>query len=102
MDDSFIIGREEQIVSYEDAVRPGQARILFMGPRRSGKSSIERVIFHKMSPHETLFLESTNNFVVPKKVGLHLFWWKKFRNRSLGSVSKFISFKKKFGQLFKK
>ncbi len=61
MDDSFIIGREEQIVSYEDAVRPGQARILFMGPRRSGKSSIERVIFHKMSPHETLFLESTNN-----------------------------------------
>lgn len=28
---------------------------------RSGKSSIERVIFHKMSPHETLFLESTHN-----------------------------------------
>lgn len=31
-----------------------------MGPRRSGKTSIERVVFHKMSPHETLFLESTN------------------------------------------
>jgi Ras-related GTP-binding protein C/D len=28
---------------------------------RSGKSSIERVVFHKMSPHETLFLESTHN-----------------------------------------
>jgi Ras-related GTP-binding protein C/D len=28
---------------------------------RSGKSSIERVIFHKMPPHETLFLESTRN-----------------------------------------
>ena len=28
---------------------------------RSGKSSIERVVFHKMSPHETLFLESTNS-----------------------------------------
>ncbi len=27
---------------------------------RSGKSSIERVIFHKLSPHETLFLESTH------------------------------------------
>ena len=27
---------------------------------RSGKSSIERVIFHKMPPHETLFLESTH------------------------------------------
>jgi Ras-related GTP-binding protein C/D len=27
---------------------------------RSGKSSIQRVVFHKMSPHETLFLECTN------------------------------------------
>jgi Ras-related GTP-binding protein C/D len=35
-------------------------RILLMGPRRSGKTSIERVVFHKMSPHETLFLESTH------------------------------------------
>ena len=34
--------------------------ILLMGPRRGGKSSIQRVVFHKMSPHETLFLESTN------------------------------------------
>ena len=34
--------------------------ILLMGPRRSGKSSIQRVVFYKMSPHETLFLESTN------------------------------------------
>merc|ERR1719357_1404027 len=31
-----------------------------MGLRRSGKSSIQRVVFHKMSPNETLFLESTN------------------------------------------
>jgi Ras-related GTP-binding protein C/D len=36
-------------------------RIIFVGPRRSGKSSIERVVFHKMSPHETLFLESTHD-----------------------------------------
>ena len=34
--------------------------ILLMGPRRSGKTSIQRVVFYKMSPHETLFLESTN------------------------------------------
>jgi Holliday junction resolvasome RuvABC ATP-dependent DNA helicase subunit len=34
--------------------------ILLMGPPRSGKSSIQRVVFYKMSPHETLFLESTN------------------------------------------
>jgi Ras-related GTP-binding protein C/D len=35
-------------------------KILIMGLRRSGKSSIQKVVFHKMSPNETLFLESTN------------------------------------------
>lgn len=40
---------------------PDQPRILLMGARRSGKSSIQRVVFHKMSPHETLFLESTHS-----------------------------------------
>lgn len=30
-----------------------------MGLRRSGKSSIQKVVFSKMSPNETLFLEST-------------------------------------------
>ena len=35
-----------------------------MGTRRSGKSSIQKVVFHKMSPHETLFLESTNDIRV--------------------------------------
>ncbi len=34
-----------------------------MGLRRSGKSSIQKVVFHKMSPNETLFLESTNKIV---------------------------------------
>lgn len=38
-------------------------RILLMGLRRSGKSSIQKVVFHKMSPNETLFLESTNKIV---------------------------------------
>eukprot|EP01033_Poteriospumella_lacustris_P007732 gene7732-5559_t len=47
-------------VPFDEAIREGERRILFTGPRRSGKSSIERVIFHKMSPHETLFLESTH------------------------------------------
>jgi Ras-related GTP-binding protein C/D len=48
-------------VTYDQAIAPGESRVLFMGPRRSGKSSIERVVFHKMSPHETLFLETTQN-----------------------------------------
>ncbi|KAI9137018.1 Gtr1/RagA G protein conserved region-domain-containing protein [Paraphysoderma sedebokerense] len=34
-------------------------RVLLMGLRRSGKTSIQKVVFHKMSPNETLFLEST-------------------------------------------
>lgn len=41
-----------------------RSRIFLMGTRRSGKSSIQKVVFHKMSPHETLFLESTNNIHV--------------------------------------
>jgi Ras-related GTP-binding protein C/D len=52
---------EASAVTFEQASKPGEARIIFMGPRRSGKSSIERVVFHKMSPHETLFLETTQN-----------------------------------------
>lgn len=38
-------------------------RILLMGLHRSGKSSIQKVVFHKMSPSDTLFLESTNKIV---------------------------------------
>jgi len=34
-----------------------------MGLRKSGKSSIQKVVFHKMSPNETLFLETTNKIV---------------------------------------
>ena len=32
-----------------------------MGSRRSGKSSIAHVVFHKMPPHETFFMEGTNS-----------------------------------------
>ena len=44
---------------------PGETkpRVLLMGARRAGKSSIQKVVFHKMSPHETLFLDSTNKIV---------------------------------------
>lgn len=30
---------------------------------RSGKSSIQKVVFHKLSPNETLFLDSTSKIV---------------------------------------
>jgi len=44
-----------------DVILEGEkTKILLMGLRRSGKSSIQKVVFHKMSPNETLFLESTN------------------------------------------
>ncbi|KAK4189591.1 hypothetical protein QBC35DRAFT_380043 [Podospora australis] len=45
-----------------DPTRPatkGKPRLLLMGQRRSGKSSISSVVFHKLPPNETLFLEST-------------------------------------------
>jgi len=35
-----------------------------MGPQRSGKTSISKVLFSKMSPHETLFLEPTSSLSI--------------------------------------
>lgn len=40
-----------------EAVTPEKARVFVMGLKRSGKSSVVKVVFNKMSPHETLFLE---------------------------------------------
>ncbi|KAI1344297.1 Gtr1/RagA G protein conserved region-domain-containing protein [Xylariaceae sp. FL0016] len=42
-----------------DVATKGKPRLLLMGQRRSGKSSISSVVFHKLPPSETLFLEST-------------------------------------------
>ncbi|XP_041044735.1 ras-related GTP-binding protein D-like isoform X1 [Carcharodon carcharias] len=57
----IVIGMLSTVMHFSDdyctEVKP---RILLMGLRRSGKSSIQKVVFHKMSPNETLFLESTN------------------------------------------
>lgn len=36
---------------------------LYISCYRSGKSSIQKVVFHKMSPNETLFLESTSKII---------------------------------------
>jgi len=44
-------------------INENKPRILLMGLRRSGKSSIQKVVFHKMSPNETLFLESTTKII---------------------------------------
>jgi len=51
-------GEGSSVVTHEN-----KPRILLMGLRRSGKSSIQKVVFHKMSPNETLFLESTSKIV---------------------------------------
>ncbi|XP_068735676.1 ras-related GTP-binding protein C-like [Montipora capricornis] len=56
----FGYGHEDQDELASSDTRP---RILLLGLRRSGKSSIQKVVFHKMSPNETLFLESTNKIV---------------------------------------
>eukprot|EP00532_Pseudo-nitzschia_australis_P014315 CAMPEP_0168285132 /NCGR_PEP_ID=MMETSP0141_2-20121125/23879_1 /TAXON_ID=44445 /ORGANISM="Pseudo-nitzschia australis, Strain 10249 10 AB" /LENGTH=439 /DNA_ID=CAMNT_0008229187 /DNA_START=115 /DNA_END=1435 /DNA_ORIENTATION=- len=47
-------------IDFNDPKIASLPRILLMGPRRGGKTSIQRVVFQKMSPHETLFrLEAT-------------------------------------------
>lgn len=51
---------EENFYTNNDYSKP---KIILFGLRRSGKSSIQKVVFHKMSPNETLFLESTNKIV---------------------------------------
>merc|ERR1719270_3009213 len=55
--DSVITNSESGVNQQTGQSKP---KILLMGPRRSGKSSIQKVVFHKMSPNETLFLEATN------------------------------------------
>jgi len=54
------IPSDPKIMEKVDENRP---KILLMGMRRGGKSSIQKVVFHKMSPNETLFLESTSKIV---------------------------------------
>lgn len=54
----------EELLANSDETK---ARILLMGTRRSGKSSIQKVVFHKMLPHETLFLDSTNE-IIPREI----------------------------------
>uniref|UniRef100_A0A3P9IUL6 Ras-related GTP-binding protein n=1 Tax=Oryzias latipes TaxID=8090 RepID=A0A3P9IUL6_ORYLA len=56
----FGYGEEEAEIEDSPTSSDSKPRILLMGLRRSGKSSIQKVVFHKMSPNETLFLESTN------------------------------------------
>ncbi|CAO3618145.1 unnamed protein product [Cunninghamella blakesleeana] len=43
----------------DDGIVSDKPRILLMGLQRSGKSSIQRVVFGKMPPNDTLYLEST-------------------------------------------
>uniref|UniRef100_A0A7E4UM08 GTP-binding protein n=1 Tax=Panagrellus redivivus TaxID=6233 RepID=A0A7E4UM08_PANRE len=45
--------------SDEEAVGDGRPTIVIMGQKRSGKTSIRKVVFQKMSPNETVFCEST-------------------------------------------
>lgn len=53
-------GYDESFIKEEDPNDTQfKPRILIMGLRRSGKTSIKNVVFHKMEPQETLFLEST-------------------------------------------
>jgi len=43
----------------EDLASDETPNVLLCGPHRGGKTSIAKVVFQKLSPHETLFLEAT-------------------------------------------
>ncbi|KAI6191752.1 Ras-related GTP-binding protein D [Aphelenchoides bicaudatus] len=44
---------------HENQVSATKPTIVIMGLKRSGKTSIRKVVFQKMSPNETIFVEST-------------------------------------------
>ncbi|KAK4537284.1 hypothetical protein CDCA_CDCA11G3309 [Cyanidium caldarium] len=52
--------------------RSDRPRLVFMGMARSGKTSLQSVVFHRVAPHETLFLESTHR-VIRQDMG-HSVW----------------------------
>ena len=59
-----------------DRVRTGRPRILLVGKRRSGKTSIAGVLFKRISPHETLFLHSTTYIEHHQGSNIHLYIYK--------------------------
>ncbi|SMR62819.1 unnamed protein product [Zymoseptoria tritici ST99CH_3D1] len=56
---AFSFGNDASITRHAPTRRKGNPKLIFMGTRRSGKSSIQKVIFEKYSPAETLYLEPT-------------------------------------------
>ena len=63
---SPLLTRLAQGLGYGEVSSPVRAssvqkrpRVLIMGPKMAGKTSVFKVVFHKMTPHETLFLEPT-------------------------------------------
>ncbi|GAM27697.1 hypothetical protein SAMD00019534_108730 [Acytostelium subglobosum LB1] len=56
-------GEENQNEGQSSSQIENKPKIFLMGLKRSGKSSIQKVVFHKMLPNETLFLESTSKVV---------------------------------------
>jgi hypothetical protein len=65
----LLMGLKRHVVARPPAPpTPSSTQAETLGTRRcldyrSGKSSIQQVVFHKMSPNETLFLETTNTVV---------------------------------------
>ena len=62
---SYTAGSYPALSSASDVLNPSilaedRPRILLMGLKRSGKSSIQKVVFEKLSPHSTLLLDATN------------------------------------------
>lgn len=101
---------QEQADGDDGASSDSKPRILLMGLRRyvsllrvvgcrclrltlgcrSGKSSIQKVVFHKMSPNETLFLESTAKIVkndISNSSFVQFSVWYGYHHRSLSRLT---------------
>lgn len=57
-DSEFDYGLKDED-EYGESAAGSRPTIVIMGLKRSGKTSIRKVVFQKMSPNETLFVEST-------------------------------------------
>lgn len=58
-----LLGSSTSLLDKTVSLSTLKCNIALTGLARSGKTSIHSVIFHKISPHETLFLESTGRIV---------------------------------------
>ena len=90
-DSEFEYGIKEDD-EYGDASAGSRPTIVIMGLKRSGKTSIRKVVFQKMSPNETLFVESTARVTNECKPLQKRYFLLASANKRLAVTDSFIDF----------